>query len=100
MSDTERKIVRRTIKALLAAGYNLSVYDGEETTVHASTDPKQIIDAMFTTDSDVLRVYKGGLRAGWVQFIYGNGIDVLSDHTTNLSDVLDPIIDYAGTLER
>ena len=54
----EREIAVAVIKALLAAGYSLGVNDGEETTIHHSTDAKAIENAMFTTDEDWLLVFE------------------------------------------
>lgn len=37
---------------------------------------------------------------GWVRFVYGNdGHDVISDYTTNLESVLEPINAYAESLD-
>lgn len=87
----ERLIARQCIADLLAAGFLISVNDGEETTVKASTDATVIYRAMFTTDEDYLQVSHptGPVKNGWVRFIYGNdGWDVISDYTVNLTDVL------------
>lgn len=89
--EVERKIAVAAINALLAAGYSLGVNDGEETTIHHSTDPKAIEKAMFTTDEDWLLVYvKGGNEKDvrpdyWVRFVYGNdGWDVINDYSVHL----------------
>lgn len=89
--EIEHKIVSAAITQLLAAGYLLGVNDGEETTIHHSTDAKAIEKAMFTTDEDFLFVYVKGddvndLRPQyWVHFVYGNdGWDVMSDYTIHL----------------
>lgn len=98
----ERKIMHRTAKDLIAAGYLVSVDDGEEITLHDSTDLDAILAACFTTDEDVLRVRKvaGEQFFGWVQFIYGNsGWDVICDHTTNLTDALEGVSAYAERFE-
>ena len=90
----ERQIARRAAKDLIAAGYKVAVFDGEEIALEASTDVRAIIAAMFSTDEDYLFAMTPGedgklKRAGWVRFIYGNtGFDVINDYTTNLETVL------------
>jgi hypothetical protein len=86
----EKLIAKQCIADLLAAGYQVSVNDGEETTLHRSTSPDAILAAMFTTDEDWLHVHTPDERLfGWVRFIYGNdGWDVINDYTVNLELVI------------
>ena len=96
--ELERRIAQAAIRQLLAAGFTLGVNDGEETTIHHSTDADAIEKAMFTTDEDVLLVYKADddpaaedylLPNYWVKFVYGNdGYDVISDYTSALDQHL------------
>lgn len=98
----EKEIARRTIQSLLEKGYAISVHDGEETTVKRSLDKKVIIEAMFTTDEDILYVHANSdtKAFGWIMFVYGNdGHDVISDYTTNLEEVLAPVNAYANAIE-
>lgn len=84
----EQRIVKHTVKALLTAGYALSVFDGENDSV-VTTENTILIDALMETDEDFLNVYKDGKRIGWVRFVYGNdGYDVICDYTVNLEDAL------------
>ncbi len=85
----ERRIASVLIRDALAAGYTISVYDGEETTLKQSTSRKDILAAMFSVDEEFLFFYKDGKRVGWVQFVLGNsGWDVISDYTTNLEHIM------------
>lgn len=87
----ERLIAKQCIADLLKAGYEVSVFDGEETTVKRSRDADAIYAAMFTADEDYLHVHNVGAKDhfGWVRFVYGNdGYDVINDYTTNLETVL------------
>ncbi len=101
----EKAIAKATIKALLDGGWVISVEDGEEITLRDSTSALAIYGAMFTTDEDTLYVKQHGSTGfdhakGWVKFIYGNdGYDVISDHTTNLEDVLKPVNELADRIE-
>jgi hypothetical protein len=91
----ERKIAHAFIRDALAAGYVISVNDGEETTLIRSTSIKAILGAMFTTDEDRLYIDRPDDPVddrrcfGWVLFIYGNdGYDVISDYTVNLEPLM------------
>ena len=101
----ERKIVKRTVSDLLAAGYELAVHDGEDWH-ERTTDAAKLHAALMETDEDRLFVYKvdgpHGKRDwyGWVFFVYGNdGYDVISDYTVNLENDLAAVNAYADTLE-
>jgi hypothetical protein len=89
-TEIEQSIVFSIIAVALAEGFTISVYDGEEYPLTNSTDPKAINDAMFSTDSDVLVLSKGqpAMPAGSIVLIYGNGCDVISDHSVSLSRLL------------
>lgn len=91
----ERLVARQCIADLLAAGFVVSVNDGEETTLAKSTDTAAIVAAMFTTDEDWFYLrdtrYPDAPEGhhAWVRFIYGNsGWDVINDYTTNLEGAL------------
>lgn len=87
----ERRIVYKVITDALAAGYMVSVDDGEEVVLLNSVDKAAILAAMFSTDEDrlILTHSDPKIKDGWVRFIYGNdGPDVMSDYTVNLEDVL------------
>jgi len=99
----EEKIVKKTIEVLLAAGYTITVDDGVEKVLQKSKDADDIFNAMMSTDEDQLHVYSKytKLRVGWIFFVYGNdGYDVICDHTTNLSEVLEPVDQLASELEQ
>lgn len=102
----ERAIARAAAEGLIAAGYKIAVYDGEETVLKKSADVEAILDAMFATDQDRFDVYHMPSiadaeweRVGWVLFIHGNGVDTLSDYTVNLEAALQPAIALAVRIE-
>lgn len=85
----EKRIVLHLIDELLAQGFKLAVYDGEEE--HAATTSRlKLIQDVMNTDEDYLIVYPANAdqssdRLGWVKLVYGNdGWDVISDYTVNL----------------
>lgn len=101
----ERIICRRLLGALLTAGFLVAVNDGEETTTDYGTDFDTRWKAMFSTDGDYLFVRfrddpNDERPDAYVILIYGNGFDVISDHTTNLNAVLKPIQDAIERLEE
>lgn len=96
----ERKIVLRLIDTLLAAGYELQVYDGQD--YHPWTASKaDVLRDIMNTDEDLLRIRKPG--EAWLSFVllvYGNsGYDVIADYGVSLEDLLAPVHAYAATME-
>lgn len=76
----ERAIAERLVADCIAQGYELSVCDGEEWTVKRSTDAKQVMDALFSTGEDFLRLFKGVEKIGQFTLISGNdGWDLIAD---------------------
>ena len=81
----EGVIMTQVILDALAAGYNITVDDGED-----ESTPKQalgdILAAMCATESGDTLCFAdaNGQQVGWVQFIYGNdGYDVVADYSAN-----------------
>lgn len=98
--ELEQRIFEKAVDALLAAGYRLTVNDGEEDVLQMSVDRKAIIEAAFSTDEDYLIVFlPNGTKRGWVRFIWGNVQDCLSDYTVNLEEVLKPVNEFAATYD-
>lgn len=54
----ENRIAKAAIAGLLAAGYFVSVYDGEEVALRRSRDAKAIFSAMGATDEETLIAYR------------------------------------------
>jgi hypothetical protein len=91
--DPEWALANRLIDDLLAAGFAITVNDGEQEPVVQSKDKAAILEAMASTDEDYLHVIRSGKEkdnfvAGWVRMIYGNGVDIISDYTTNLQPIM------------
>jgi hypothetical protein len=88
----DREAAGLVIDGLLAAGCTLRfVYDTEEEIETATKD--EALDAIFAVDAAHLNVtLPDGERKGWVWFVLGNDpIEVVCDHTVNLSEFIDPI---------
>jgi hypothetical protein len=96
--EIEKRIARRVVRELLAAGYELTVNNGgeyDEIEIPWSRDFTTIVGAMFATDEEYLYARKGKL-ASFVRFVYGNdGWDVINDYGMSLEPVMAPINQYA-----
>tara|TARA_R110002051_G_scaffold9652_2_gene37440 strand:- start:9497 stop:9838 length:342 start_codon:yes stop_codon:yes gene_type:complete len=83
MSNMEHKIAELLVETLVSK-HLVSVFDGEETTVHKSRDKREVLDALESTDSDTLEVYSlDGKNIGYFWLIWGNGPDLISDYGVN-----------------
>lgn len=98
----EREIVIQAIVDILGAGFDISVNDGLETVLENCDSLSRVLEAMFSTDADVLIVTRDTLgqrtRVGLVTFIYGNGWDVIHTYSDSLELVLKGAFTTAGAL--
>jgi len=102
----ERHVIGTFVQTALARGHNISVNDGEETTLWNSRDAKEIMGALAATDEDHLyvdavKVPDGGrpvMLLGEVFCVYGNsGYDVICDYHVGLEPLMsevDKVVDY------
>jgi len=94
----EARIVRKLVKAILARGLTVSVYDGEETTLARSKDRTVILTAVGTTGSDTLTARNdSGARVASFMLVYGNaedGSELIADHSAG--DIALDIYDSLG----
>lgn len=82
MPKAEQAIVRKVLKAVLAAGYSVRVHDGEE--LHPMTMVEsEAWNALGNTDIDRLYIHAGEPRVGSILFVWGNGEDIVSDYSWN-----------------
>lgn len=100
-SELEKQIAAKVVECALNAGFPVSVYDGEETTVVRSIDPAVILPAMASTDEDVIRIHRPEGRHFAVWLIWGNSVDLISDYTdhADLEALLKPAFDLAEALD-
>jgi len=81
----ERGVATRLVRAAIHAGYTVSVYDGGEYTVKRSRQVRQILEALGSTEEDVLVIRDSeGARLGALSLIWGNdatGEELIADHT-------------------
>lgn len=102
---TEIRIVRRVVRDLLKAGYQLFVVDNDWAGEEANTsinNSAESLERLFDVDDEYLYVAPKGFKqiAGrgtgtWVRFVFGNdGWDVICDYTTNLEGIIEPISEW------
>jgi hypothetical protein len=96
----ELPIARHFIHNALAQGYELALHDGEEIAVPRTANFDALNEGLASTDMDTLIVYLGDKRVGSVLFIWGNGTDVLSDHSDNavINALVEPTSEYSDGL--
>jgi len=93
---TDRGGIEQVIRALRAAGWELDYVDDTEEKIPVSTEP-EAVEAITAVDEAFLHVKKRESNGvvydtGYVFFVLGNDPEeVVCDHTTNLSDVIDPL---------
>jgi hypothetical protein len=79
-STIERRIATKLVNDALAAGYSISVYDGEEWALRSGKDAATVLAAMGSTDMDKLRFRDADDNIiGTVLLIWGNEDDLISD---------------------
>lgn len=83
----EIRACRKLVKAILATGKAISVYDGEEWAVKFSTKFSDIIDALGNTDTDSIIVRDAEKNlVGRFYLVWGNdpdGSELIADHSDN-----------------
>ncbi len=88
-SKGEARAARSLVHHALRLGYCISVNDGDEWTVKASTDRNEILSALASTGWDTVRCAKGkdeGKVVAVFNLIWGNdptGEELIADHTAN-----------------
>lgn len=102
----EKAMAEALIDALLTRDYRVSIWDGEEWAIKKSRSREDILNSMFSTDSDTVCYGNSKYHSGEFNLVYGNsGWDLVSDHTSNTvcdeiwANVITPLADKmeAGT---
>jgi len=88
----EASIIRKLFTACKAAGDPIvSVWDGEDDNPVSTL--KSINTQAFNLDQCHLYTKSGG----WVFIVMGNGWDAISDYTTSLDPIIDPVLDWVAS---
>jgi hypothetical protein len=110
----ELTIIEKAFKALSNRGYSFAVsyergYDTDEMEWTKTSDTG--LRRLRACDEEWIMISTDGEYPdeddpqgdAWIHVIYGNGddgLDVISDYTTNLEDVLKPVFDWIRTVEE
>lgn len=95
----ENDVVTRTVDALLAAGYALTIREDVWRPEVPTRDRALILAELEETDDDVLVAIREGDTRGWVRFVYGNdGWDVICDYSSRLEGVLTDVNAYVDSI--
>ena len=77
-------IARSIIEKGLSFLYSVNVWDGEGWAIVRSRNLDKIMDALRSTDEDTVHFRDmDGNHVGWVYFTWGEGEDVVCDHSSN-----------------
>jgi hypothetical protein len=79
----EYQVAEHFVKACMRKGWMISVFDGEAWPLKHSVSVDAILDAMASTDEDMLSVRDWNKKAiGNAFFVYGNSAgELISDHS-------------------
>lgn len=81
----EIQIAKELVRFFLDKGWTIDVNDGEETVLKNSADAGAIWGVMRSTGEDWLFVNRDDTKqSSWVRLIWGNGVDVISDHGVSI----------------
>ena len=97
----EKRIVTKIVEDGLAAGYELAVDNGGDGFEYCGTNKKRLLEELFATDEEWLKIYRDGKRVGSVYLVYGNdGWDVIADNSLSLEELLTGAEALAEKLEE
>ncbi len=94
MNLVERTIIKRLVSDLLQSGHLISVNDGEQFVLNQSGSYRKILSVLGTTDENHLITYAPSENSSFVQLIYGNDEDVISDYGVSLEPIIAPIYEW------
>jgi hypothetical protein len=95
----ELQIVRKTIRTLKDAGFDLLADNGEDKTKWNATE-RHLIDNLFACDEAHLYVHRAEGKGSFVFFVMGNdGYDVVCDYGVSLEPQMALVNAYADSLE-
>ena len=103
-TKNEKQVTIELIESILSTNVSVSVNDGEEWTLKRSTDKVEILKALNSTESDLLRIRcaETGERVGWISLIWDNNYyqpaAVICNHAANdyIDSIVDPILERWG----
>lgn len=91
--EFEQKVVKKIIDAAIARGYSIIINNGDSVT-KKMRNANNIFAKTFLTDEDSFEFYKENEYIGFIEIVYGNVVDVLSEYSINLEGMIKPINDF------
>lgn len=77
----EDRIMTVALEAILAHSDHANVWTGgDEPDLEGSNDIPTIIETCWSVSHARVEFFKDGKPRGWIEFVIGNGVDVISDH--------------------
>jgi hypothetical protein len=96
----ELSLVRRVIRALRKAGYEVSVDTrGEDINDVIQGNERALIDAVFSVDESYIIAHKDSGPCRWVRIALGNGLECIVDYTEGLTPIMEPIEEHVNRIE-
>ncbi|WP_448146122.1 hypothetical protein [Labrys miyagiensis] len=85
----EKTISERIVRDVLGAGYTITIHNGERLVLVQSAGLDEILEALFSSGEDNLKLYANGVFRHWIYLVYGRGgHDVIADHSFSAEAVL------------
>lgn len=98
--ELELRVLRKMCRSLCAAGYSLSVWDGEEWAIKRSIQPDIVVAELRATDEERVRVRNGDRIIGDIYLVYGNSPwEVVANYSTPLESALAETTAYTEAME-
>lgn len=89
--NLEARLIRQLVTRLRSANWNVyAVHDGEER--HTTVTQRDVLETVFSVDESTVHV-RNIDKTSWFQVVLGNGIDLIPDYGTRLTDIIDALYD-------
>jgi len=100
-ASAEDRIIRAALDGVVAAGYQVAVWNGEDWSSGPSADVDAFLGSLRATDADTLHLVRdGAATSSWVLLVYGNDpCEVMADWTVDIDELLLPAVTLADAIE-
>lgn len=89
----EREIVAQILGYAQGEGYTMEVHDEEGKRLERTRDSRAVLKELGESDFEAVAFYEGTKQIGAVEFVFGNGRDVIHDWRAKSGGVLDRIVE-------
>lgn len=95
---TELEITHALIKALRKDGYEVRIQVDDRRGVCGSE--QELVSLAFEYDEAIVMTRRTGARNSFVQLIFGNGAECISDYGMSLEPTMKPLGDWIDAMEE